>query len=55
MTTSKVFAPNIRGSTGYGLVRADRGDWGGLDNPDVKAGVDLLVEEGIASAIGGTH
>ena len=45
-----VFAPNIRGSTGYGFgfVRANRGDWGGADYRDVMAGVDFLIEEGIA-------
>jgi dipeptidyl aminopeptidase/acylaminoacyl peptidase len=54
-----VFCPNIRGSTGYGwafLVK-NRADWGGGDFKDVMAGVDHLVERGIADpdrlAIGG--
>lgn len=54
-----VFAPNIRGSVGYGLsfVRSNRRDWGGGDFRDVMAGVDYLIDQGIADpdrlAIGG--
>ena len=54
-----VFCPNIRGSTGYGwsfLVK-NRADWGGGDFKDVMAGVDHLIQRGIADpdrlAIGG--
>lgn len=45
-----VFYPNIRGSTGYGydFVVRNRGDWGGGDFKDVMAGVDYLVQRGIA-------
>lgn len=54
-----VFCPNIRGSTGYGwtFLTKNRADWGGGDFKDVMAGVDYLVERGIADperlAIGG--
>jgi len=54
-----VFAPNIRGSVGYGLsfVRSNRRDWGGGDFRDVMAGIDYLIDRGIADpdrlAIGG--
>ena len=42
--------PNPRGSTGYGrdFRFANYGDWGGGDLDDVLAGVDWLVQEGIA-------
>ena len=45
-----VLAPNIRGSTGYGreFQEANRRDWGGADLTDVIAGVDWLVNQGIA-------
>ncbi|MFT5138911.1 MAG: dipeptidyl aminopeptidase/acylaminoacyl peptidase [Rhodothermales bacterium] len=45
-----VFAPNIRGSIGYGLsfVRSNRHDWGGGDYRDVMAGIDSLIARGIA-------
>lgn len=45
-----VLYPNIRGSIGYGqgFVTANRGDWGGGDFRDVMAGVDFMVERGIA-------
>ena len=41
---------NIRGSTGYGekFMEMNRADWGGADYKDVMAGVDYLVQEGIA-------
>ncbi|MCP4895835.1 MAG: S9 family peptidase, partial [bacterium] len=54
-----VLSPNIRGSLGYGeeFMRSNRKDWGGADFKDVMAGVDHLIEAGIADpdrlAIGG--
>ena len=40
-----VFAPNIRGSSGYGqtFLGANKADWGGGDFKDAMAGVDDLV------------
>lgn len=45
-----VLRANPRGSTGYGVDfrRAVLGDWGGVDASDLMAGVDLLIERGIA-------
>ncbi len=45
-----VLLPNPRGSSSYGedFSRACVGDWGGGDYRDLMAGVDLLVERGIA-------
>jgi len=45
-----VFAPNFRGTMGYGqgFVDADRGDFGGGDFADVMSGVDDLIEAGLA-------
>jgi len=45
-----VFCPNIRGSVGYGyeFMVMNRKDWGGADYQDVMAGVDYLVQQGIA-------
>jgi dipeptidyl aminopeptidase/acylaminoacyl peptidase len=45
-----VLYPNIRGSVGYGFdfVMANRRDWGGGDFRDVMAGVDYMIEQGIA-------
>ena len=45
-----VLYPNIRGSTGYGhdFLAKNRRDWGGGDFRDVMAGVDYLIEQGIA-------
>ena len=45
-----VFTPNIRGSTGYGLdfAASCRYDWGGGDWKDIMAGIDYLIEQGIA-------
>ncbi|MCP5054313.1 MAG: S9 family peptidase [bacterium] len=45
-----VFAPNIRGSVGYGIsfIRANRYDWGGKDWLDVMDGIDFLVSKGTA-------
>ena len=54
-----VFYPNPRGSRSYGdtFVRAVIGDWGGGDYRDIMAGVDALIQRGIANpdqlAIGG--
>lgn len=46
-----VFSPNIRGSVGYGhaFIEANRGDWGGGDFKDIMAGVDDLVQRGVAN------
>ena len=45
-----VFAPNYRGSTGWGLAFAESniGDMGGNDLDDILSGVDSLVAAGIA-------
>lgn len=45
-----VLRPNIRGSSGYGadFTRANYKDWGGKDYEDIIAGVDYLVNRGIA-------
>jgi len=45
-----ILYPNIRGSTGYGhdFLSLNKADWGGGDFKDVMAGVDYMVEEGIA-------
>lgn len=45
-----VFMPNYRGSTGWGIefAEANIGDMGGLDFQDILAGVDALIERGIA-------
>lgn len=45
-----VLCPNIRGSTGYGyeFMIKNRRDWGGGDFKDVMAGVDFLINKGIA-------
>ncbi len=45
-----VVYPNVRGSTGYGerFVEMNRGDWGGGDFQDVMAGVDYLINQGLA-------
>jgi dipeptidyl aminopeptidase/acylaminoacyl peptidase len=45
-----VLYPNVRGSFGYGhdFVTANRRDWGGGDFKDVMAGVDYVIERGIA-------
>lgn len=45
-----VLAPNPRGSTGYGaeFLGANYADWGGGDYRDLMAGVDYLVERGLA-------
>lgn len=45
-----VFCPNPRGSAGYGLDfrTANVKDWGGGDFDDIMAGIDALVERGVA-------
>jgi dipeptidyl aminopeptidase/acylaminoacyl peptidase len=45
-----VFYANIRGSVAYGqkFLEANRADWGGGDFKDVMAGVDFLVQKGVA-------
>jgi dipeptidyl aminopeptidase/acylaminoacyl peptidase len=45
-----VFCPNPRGSGGYGeeFRRSNIRDWGGRDFEDVMAGIDTLIERGIA-------
>jgi dipeptidyl aminopeptidase/acylaminoacyl peptidase len=45
-----VLMPNPRGSTGYGqqFATANVADWGGKDFKDLMAGVDALIERGIA-------
>jgi dipeptidyl aminopeptidase/acylaminoacyl peptidase len=45
-----VLMPNVRGSTGYGhkFVAMNRADWGGGDFKDVMAGVDHLIQIGVA-------
>ncbi len=45
-----VLRPNPRGSSGYGrdFRFANYGEWGDLDYADVMAGVDALIERGLA-------
>lgn len=45
-----VLAPNYRGSTGYGRQwqMASRYDMGGVDTDDCAAGVDFLIQNGLA-------
>ncbi len=47
-----VLAPNYRGSTGYGKKwqNASRYDMGGVDTDDCAAGVNYLIENGLASS-----
>ena len=47
-----IFAPNFRGSDGYGrnFATANFGDWGGGDYQDIMTGIDFLIERGIADA-----
>ena len=47
-----VLRPNPRGSSGYGrdFRHANAGDWGGGDYRDIMAGVDRLIELGVADA-----
>ena len=46
-----VLEPNYRGSTGFGiafqeLIKQD--GWGGLEQEDIKTGIDALIQRGIA-------
>lgn len=46
-----VFVPNYRGSTGFGLeyqeaIKAD--GWGGMEQIDIRTGIEYLIERGIA-------
>ena len=45
-----ILRPNPRGSGGYGAAfrAANLNDWGGMDWLDVNAGIDHLIERGIA-------
>src|SRR5690606_10149112 len=45
-----VLQPNLRGSTGYGkaFLDAGNGEWGRAMQADITAGVEHLIEEGIA-------
>lgn len=47
-----VLRPNPRGSSGYGkkFRYANYGDWGGGDFKDLMAGVDLLIDKGLADS-----
>jgi dipeptidyl aminopeptidase/acylaminoacyl peptidase len=47
-----VLRPNVRGSSGYGreFRYANLHDWGGGDFRDLMAGLDMLVERGVADA-----
>jgi dipeptidyl aminopeptidase/acylaminoacyl peptidase len=46
-----VFAPNYRGSTGYGpdfreAIKAQ--GWGGLEQEDIRSGIEALIAQGLA-------
>lgn len=45
-----ILRPNPRGSSGYGTEfrRANIKDWGGMDYEDLMAGVDRVIEMGVA-------
>ena len=45
-----VLRPNPRGTGGYGqsFRRANQSDWGGMDWLDINAGIDAVIEQGIA-------
>jgi dipeptidyl aminopeptidase/acylaminoacyl peptidase len=45
-----VFAPNARGSSGYGrrYIQQLRGEWGGADMADIAVGIEQLVSAGRA-------
>jgi dipeptidyl aminopeptidase/acylaminoacyl peptidase len=47
-----ILRPNPRGSTGYGkkFRYANYGDWGGGDFQDLMAGVDAVIDQGVADA-----
>jgi dipeptidyl aminopeptidase/acylaminoacyl peptidase len=45
-----ILRPNPRGTGGYGEAfrQANRNDWGGMDWIDINAGIDAVIEQGIA-------
>ena len=45
-----VLRPNPRGTGSYAepFRKANQADWGGMDYLDIQAGIDMLVEQGIA-------
>jgi len=46
-----VFLPNYRGSTGYGLAFQEKikeTGWGGLEQEDIKTGIEALINAGLA-------
>ncbi len=46
-----VFLPNYRGSTGYGLSFQEKikeTGWGGMEQEDIRTGIEALIEAGIA-------
>lgn len=47
-----VFAPNFRGSAGFGreFLAANRRDWGGGDRRDIQEGVKYLAAQGLIDA-----
>ncbi len=49
-----VFAPNFRGSTGYGreFQWLNKNDWGGADLRDIVEGANWLEAKGIAAGVG---
>jgi dienelactone hydrolase len=48
-----VLDPNYRGSTGFGLTFRDKikeDGWGGMEQVDIRRGIEALIEQGIAEA-----
>ncbi|MGH6880990.1 S9 family peptidase [Hypericibacter sp.] len=48
-----VFAPNYRGSTGYGpdfREAIKKEGWGGLEQEDIRSGIEALIAQGLAQA-----
>lgn len=46
-----VLDPNYRGSTGFGIAYRDaikKDGWGGLEQEDIRAGIEALIQAGIA-------
>lgn len=45
-----VYLPNVRGSIGWGseFMRKNLNDWGGGDYRDLMAGLDMLIDKGLA-------
>jgi len=46
-----VLSPNYRGSTGFGVAFKEeikKDGWGGLEQEDIRRGIEALIEEGIA-------